>query len=207
MQAPHTACELFKRGPNIPSSLPPSLTTPSLLLPCRLLEHLDFDLTFDMLPPPLECLPLPSSSSPSTMTMTMLSPTSEHPVGGKEMEDANVEQKEKVEEKREEVPAELLGAVVLPTVEYDCVPSWDSRNKAGTTTLEASVADRSGSSSTLDLASPTSEGTEQPATPTPTPTPTPPPCIPLTMESLMVGGEVKASKSTSLWTNYLLAGK
>ena len=121
------------------------------------------------------------------------------------MEDANVEQKEKVEEEREEVPAELLGAVVLPTVEHNCVPSWDSRDKAGTTALEASVADRSGSSSELDLTSPTSEGTEQPATPTPTPTP--PPCIPLTMESLMVGGEVKASKSTSLWTNYLLAGK
>ena len=125
------------------------------------------------------------------------------------MEDANVEEKEKVEEEREAVPAELLGAVVLPAVEYDCVSSRDSGGKAGTTALEASVTDRSGSSSTLDLVSPTSEGTEQPATPTPTPTPPPPPlpCIPLTMESLMVGGEVKASKSTSLWTNYLLAGR
>ena len=123
------------------------------------------------------------------------------------MEDANVEQKEKVEEEREEVSAELLAAVVAPTVEYDCVSSRDSQDKAGTTALEASVADRSGSSSTLDFASPTSEETEQPATPTPTSPPPPPPCIPLTMESLMVGGEVKASKSTSLWTNYLLARK
>ena len=112
------------------------------------------------------------------------------------MEDANVEEKAKVEEEREAVPAELLGAVVLPTVKYDCVSSRDSCDKAGTTALEALVADKSGSSST-----------EQPATPTPTPPPPPLPCIPLTMESLMVGGEVKASKSTSLWTNYLLAGK
>lgn len=124
------------------------------------------------------------------------------------MEDANVEQKEKVEEEREEVPAELLGAVVLPAMEYDCVSSRDSSDNAGTTALEASVTDRSGSSSTLDLASSTSEGTEQPATPSATPPPPLPlPCIPLTMESLMVGGEVKAAKSTSLWTNYLLAGR
>lgn len=136
---------------------------------CRLLEHLDIDLTFEVLPPPLECLPLPSSASSSTLSMTALTPTSAHPADEEE-------EMERVDQRKD---------------------------GAGGGAPEESVT--SGSSSMLDLASPTNEETEQPASSTPPPPP--PPCIPLTMESLMVGGDVKAAKSTSMWSNYLLAGR
>ena len=112
------------------------------------------------------------------------------------------DREEKVVQRTEEVPVGQLGVLTQVAVGEECVSDGGSRDNASGGALV--VAGTTGRSSSTELTSPMSEGRDQPTSSSPPP---PLPCIPLTMESLMVVGDVKAAKSTSMWSNYLLAGR